>query len=140
MNKLYQYLALILCVCVLSGCGSKYVQFGGKVVFDDDGTPLTEGVVIFTTETFQAEGRLTENGTYQLGSLTPKDGLPPGTYKVFISGAAEYLDNGTVIPFIHPDYLERTTTPLTCEVSRSGLKSFDIRVPRPPQTQGSGRQ
>ena len=130
MNKLF--LPLFLCVLVLSGCHSKHVQFGGKVVFDDDDEPLTTGVVVFTTETFQAEGPLMNDGTYRLGSLSPRDGLPPGTYTVFISGAAEYLEDGTVIPFIHPNYLERITTPLTCVVDRSGIRTFDIRVPRPP--------
>ena len=130
MNR-FLFSTLLLCVWCLTGCWQN-VQFSGKIVYDDDDAPLTVGTVVFTTETFQAEGPLMSDGTYRLGSLSPKDGLPPGTYTVFVDGAAEYLEDGTVIPFIHPDYLKRTTTPLTCVVDRSGIKTFDIRVPRPP--------
>lgn len=111
------------------GCSGN-VRFGGKVAFEDDGTPLSTGTVIFTTATFQAEGRLQEDGSYQLGSLRESDGLPPGNYAVFIKGAKEMAGESDRL-IIGSEFSSREKTPLRCEVVRGGAKRFDFQVSRP---------
>ncbi|MDR1140810.1 MAG: hypothetical protein LBL62_03890 [Planctomycetaceae bacterium] len=114
-----------LCV-LLSGCGNGYISFGGKITFEEDGSPLTLGTVVFTTDTFQAEGMIHSDGTYQLGSLSQKDGLPPGNYKVFVTGAGNIV-NEKFISLIDLTFTDRNTTPLLCEVT-SGKHTFDFTV------------
>jgi hypothetical protein len=112
---------------LFSGCGNGYISFGGKVTFEEDGSPLTLGTVVFTTDTFQAEGAIQSNGTYQLGSISQKDGLPSGNYKVFVIGAGNVV-NEKYVSSIDLAFTDRNTTPLTCEVVTSGKHRFDFTV------------
>lgn len=114
--------------CVLAGC-SDNIKFSGKVTYED-GTPLTVGTVIFTTPTFQADGEIQPDGSYRLGSLSPKDGLPAGMYQVFVSGACKY-EGIRQIPLVSNEFTSRKDTPLTCEVSRKGPGTFDFQVKKP---------
>jgi hypothetical protein len=117
----------------LVGCSGK-VQLSGTVTFDD-GTPLTNGAVIFATETFSAKGNIGADGKYVMGTNNINDGLPAGKYKVYIEGGTEYIttDNvETIRSLIDDDYSDYGTTPLTCEVPVAGNK-FDIKVPKKPK-------
>lgn len=78
----------------------------GKVTFSDNREPLTIGMVFFETDTLQARGKLEADGTYRLGTLGLHDGLPPGTYRVFVAGAI----TGNPIPSRNP---ERPNPPLS---------------------------
>jgi hypothetical protein len=111
---------------LLSGCGNGYISFGGKVTFEEDGSPLTQGIVVFTTDTFQAEGAIHSDGTYQLGSVSQKDGLPPGNYKVFVTGAGNTVKE-KFVSSIDLLFTDRQTTPLICEVV-SGQHTFNFTV------------
>lgn len=138
------------------GCGSN-VQFGGKVVFSDDKSPVTSGVVIFEKPGYMARGSLDENGNYRLGGEKIGGGLEKGTYKVYISGAvlaevletefddagnptgvvvpdelppgAQVIGDRLVTPTIAPEFCDAKTTPLTVEVGGSE-KGFDFEVDR----------
>ncbi len=78
---------LIGAVIMIAGCG-KMKSLGGQVTYDD-GTPLTVGTVIFQTDTYQARGNLDSTGHYQLCSISENDGIPVGTYSVFVSGTEQ---------------------------------------------------
>lgn len=78
----------IFLILAASGCG-KLKPLGGKVTFSD-GKPLTTGMVVFQTATFEARGALDQEGKYEVGSYNNGDGIPKGTYQVFISGASKY--------------------------------------------------
>ncbi|MBQ2788784.1 MAG: hypothetical protein IJE97_04050 [Thermoguttaceae bacterium] len=146
--------AAISALCV--GCGSN-VKFGGKVVFSDDKSPVTSGVVIFEKPGYMARGALDENGRYDLGGEKIGGGLEKGTYKVYISGAvvakiletefddagnptgvvvpddlppgAQVIGDRLVTPTIAPEFCDAKTTPLTVEVGGSE-KGFDFEVDR----------
>jgi len=77
---------LLLFSVLLAGC-KNHVKTEGKVVFEDDQTPLTCGVVILQNDTFQAKGEIQQDGTFKVGSFNKNDGLPPGSYRVYLSGA-----------------------------------------------------
>ncbi len=82
MNRLL----MVLCVAGLFfslGCGENQ-QLRGDIKFSD-GKPVTHGTVIFATDTFLARGEI-KDGAYTMGTLKAKDGLPPGTYNVYVAG------------------------------------------------------
>ena len=54
-----------------------------------DGTPLPGGRVFLTGGEKGANGEIKPDGTFVLGTATLSDGAKPGTYKVFVVGAAE---------------------------------------------------
>jgi hypothetical protein len=96
--KHYFFLIFLFSFFMILGC-SHNVKTTGKVTFSDDGTPLTEGTVVFETAGYLARGRLNQDGTYHLGSFSERDGLPTGTYNVYITGAVQYQDapNGQTV-------------------------------------------
>lgn len=125
--RLHRCLTVLFVFLTLAGCSKGFVPFGGKVTFEEDGSPLTRGVVVFSTDTFQAEGGIKADGTYRLGSLKINDGLPPGTYKVFLSNAGALIGE-TYVSDVDLIYTNRIGTPLICEVPASGIRAFDFHV------------
>ena len=120
------------------GC-SDNLSMSGKVVFSDDQSPLTVGVVCFESDKLLAKGVLKENGSYDVRSSESVRGLPPGDYKVYISGAsrteAASFNNAQLlkqIPLIDPKYSNAPTSGLSVTVKR-GVKTFDFTVDRPPK-------
>lgn len=129
----FSLIFLVACLfCIVVGCG-RNVPLGGKVVYSDDGSPLTVGEVILETENFTARGALGSDGTYTIGSLALADGLPPGTYKVSIFDAnkTEMGPDGKMIvtPLIDRKYFRGATSGLTVE-AKPGNKRFDFEVDR----------
>jgi hypothetical protein len=132
-------------VCFI-GCGEN-VPLRGKVLYDD-GTPITVGTVNFTTGTHLSRGKIQSDGSYVIGTGKEKDGLPPGNYKIYITGAEipiepkvkpkiQYDANGQPISqmsyyqqLVGREYMTASATPLTCEVPVKG-NSFDIIVKKP---------
>ena len=134
LTKRLFFSTLILFSLFLVGCSDGKVPLKGKVVFSDDQSPLTVGTVVFTTDTFSARGDVTSDGTYVMGSVSAKDGLPPGTYKVYLIGTDAPTMGGEMTmetrpPSIHPKYTSPDTTPLTVTVDAS-TKTFDFEVER----------
>ena len=97
MNKLARILAL-LCVATLvvaGGCGGR-CKVSGKVTYKD-GSPLTYGVVVFANETTQCKGEVNEDGTYEMRTFKPGDGVPPGTYKIYLSNTTKFVESGKTV-------------------------------------------
>ncbi|MGL4595475.1 MAG: hypothetical protein ACRCUY_12185 [Thermoguttaceae bacterium] len=136
--KHFHFFVFTLIFCCIIGC-AKNLPMGGKVTFDDDQSPLTAGMVFFATDTFQARGLIQPDGTYQLGSVTQKDGLPPGTYQVYVAGAsvedprAKPGDTTPPLQLIDAKYESSTTSGLSVNVDGSTRK-FDFSVTRNPVT------
>ena len=140
----FRYSCLVSLVLLFAGCGPN-VKLGGRVTFPD-GEPLTAGTIIFSNADFLARANLKADGTYDVGSLSQKDGLPPGKYRVYIIGTEKvvgkrpfvrYNESGTKIndeedilePQIPLKYAHRDTTPLEIEVP--GQNVYNITVERP---------
>ena len=129
-------------VCV--GCGNPKVT--GTVKFSD-GTPLIRGTVNFQTSNHAAMGAVDKDGKFTIGGERAGDGVPPGTYQVFITGAmgfdtskARTLEFGggpgttvPIIPLIDKKYERPETSGLTCEVKGSTV--YDITVMKPGEKQ-----
>ena len=81
-------LAAVLISC--GGCGpaNGIVPVTGIAKLKD-GTPLPGGRVFLTGGEKGANGQIKPDGTFVLGTATLSDGAKPGSYKVFVVGAAE---------------------------------------------------
>jgi len=130
--KYLLFLCVILACCL--GCSDK-VQVSGKVVFTD-GTPLMTGTVVFDNGRDQAKGRISEDGTYRLSSLKDNDGIVPGEYGVYVTGAVDRslgtMPQGSIpIPrdLINIKFTSKATSGLHCTVK--GTTVFDIEVTPP---------
>ena len=86
-------IAILFVAAALSvtGCGTN-VSMYGKVTFED-GTPLDMGMVVVENQQVMARGEIQSDGSYVIGSVAKKDGLPPGQYTVYITGAAKQIGN-----------------------------------------------
>ena len=134
--------AILLClVVVFAGC-SKNKQVKGKVLLTD-GTPVARGHVVFTNDVFSANGEIKGDGSYVMGSLKANDGLPPGEYTVYITGATQMgksvefqtlgpggkMQKSTIpslTPVIAEKYTSAETSDIKCKVEKS--MTFDIKV------------
>ena len=129
MKKLF---LLLLGLACLVGCSDK-LQLGGKVTYED-GSPLPVGSVVFATSSFEAVGTLDSEGKYVVGSIDVADGLPKGTYKVYISGAMEPTPGkGELMrSLIDETYANFSTTPLTADIPAPN-NILDFKVPKNPK-------
>jgi hypothetical protein len=120
---------------MLSGC-SDNVKLRGTVVYPD-GEPLTCGTIYFSKQDYLARAFIRQDGSYDVGSLSNKDGLPPGKYKVYITGAvkgdadpdSQNALGEKVTLLIAPKFMSEETTPLEIEVP--GENVYNITVERP---------
>lgn len=117
------------------GCGGPTTfPVSGRVHFAD-GTPLPIGrVTVRLPGGLGASGWLHADGTFDLGTQTATDGLPPGTYPVAIDNAvtpppAGYAPNFVSKPLIHPKYANPDTSGLVFEVPATRV--WDITVEKP---------
>ena len=55
----------------------------------DDGTPVPKGMVIFERENYMSRSEIQPDGSYSISSERANDGIPPGEYKVYVSGIVE---------------------------------------------------
>ena len=151
MKKYYLPVALVGMILGMSalGCGQNH-SLKGKVTYKD-GTPITVGMVNFESATSLSRGTIQPDGSYTVGTLKDTDGIPQGTYKVYITGAEVpkeagssqrnqkvVLDSmGQPIPtmtgsrqLVDRKYMTASTSPITCEVPAE-KNSFDIIVEPP---------
>ena len=139
MNFKHQCSAIIIfLIALVTGCGGANCTVTGKVTFPD-GSPLTEGEVIFESSTLMARGKIKKDGTYAMESGELK-GTPKGTYQVALGGFKfeEITFSGVegappkITPLEIPvdrKFLSTAKSELTCEVK--GRTKYDITVEAP---------
>lgn len=129
-------LGIVLCLVFTAGCGD-HIRVRGTVAFPDQ-TPLETGVVNFQSTTHIARGTIQKGGRFEMGSLRKNDGLPPGEYKIFITGADTVKpgfvpnpknDDPGLISLIDEKFTSADKTPLMFEIP--GEKVYNITVERP---------
>jgi hypothetical protein len=128
---------IVLAIAAFIGCSGNNVQLRGKVTYSDDGTPLDTGTVCFVKDNSMSRGHINSDGTYVLITAKPGDGIPPGTYSVYVIGAERTKRIGrdddfteTTVQLIDTKYSLPETSGLTCVVDRT-TKTFDFQVDRP---------
>lgn len=114
-----------LAILAFAGC-SPNVSVKGKVSFED-GSPLDIGVIVFQSSTHVGKGRIASDGAFSVGSVKPNDGLPPGSYKVFIIEAGRVppgfvpdpeSDESGIVSLIDPRYCDPATTPIHYDIEK----------------------
>jgi hypothetical protein len=137
-------IVLLLCIAILSLASSCNGKIGvhGKVTFSD-GKPLTKGTVIFQNEKIMASGNIQQDGSYTLGMLKDGDGCEPGSYQVFISGAADVKPapirekpsdpvlDAKITLLINKKMTQPDTSGLTCIVEKEMKLPYNITVEPP---------
>jgi hypothetical protein len=119
-------LSCVLCLSAMAiGCGENKVPLHGRVVFAEDKAPLSGGMVFFETDTYRARGGIDSNGNYTVSSTGQDDGIPPGTYHVYVK---ENLQMGETAK-IDPKYTSRARSEITLTVDAS-TKQFDFEIER----------
>jgi hypothetical protein len=117
-----------------AGCGRRLAHVHGTVTLAD-GTPLSRGLVTFEGvvdgEPVMARGSVKPDGTYELSTYKPGDGIPPGKYRVLINpmDISEVPDERKNLPF-DIKYLKYDTSGLEFEV-KAGSNEFPIKLDAP---------
>ena len=135
-SRYFLLCALLFAVAVVAtGCGKPKVT--GKVTFTD-GSPLTQGTVNFTDDKILCKGSIQEDGTFEMRTLKPGDGVPPGTYKVYLTETMRFgeaiestsLDTTAVmhktVNDVPPKYSNPEQSGLTIDVKKS--MKYDITI------------
>jgi ABC-type sugar transport system substrate-binding protein len=143
VNRFLAVLAACLVLVAVVGCGTEgFNSVTGTVKFSD-GTPLTRGLIIFSSETVSPRGSIEPDGKFTLYT-GEKPGAPAGRYKVFFSNvdtadgyvpaeeeaareAAEAAGTGLLID---RKFLSIETSGIEQEV-KAGSNKFDIIVEKP---------
>ncbi|MDR2757348.1 MAG: hypothetical protein LBC20_16745 [Planctomycetaceae bacterium] len=133
MKKITTLLLVIFFLSCL-GC-SNNVGVSGKITFPD-GTPLTVGTVAFTNSAgFFARASIQPDGSYRIGRIKDGDGIPKGTYTIYILDAdliekpASPTDTPRYIPQVNKKYLSEATSGLSCDVKGKTLFNFQVEQP-----------
>jgi hypothetical protein len=113
-------LGLLLLTFPACGSGPTLVRARGKVFFDK--RPAVNAVVFFhpvgakSSTALRPTGRVGADGTFQLMSLRPDDGAPPGDYLVSVvwrSPAKRGDDDTSLLPL---RYMNPTTSGLKARI------------------------
>lgn len=143
----FVFIGAVLGITVL-GCGTGNYPLKGKITYAD-GTPITAGMVNFASETSLSRGKIQPDGSYVVGTLKDSDGIPKGSYKVYITGAEVAMETDpsknpsrvdamgnpvqTMAAYrklVHPKYMTASQSPIACEVPIE-KNHFDIIVEPP---------
>ncbi len=112
------------------GCGTSsgtpvsLIQVKGKVTYK--GQPVTKGVVEFEPEGYgrSAKGQLQSDGTFELTTLKPGDGVVAGAHRISIGNFDKSLAKDRALK----KYESPNTSRLTAEVSPEKTEfTFDLK-------------
>lgn len=131
-------ISALIC-CTLCGCGDKTYPVEGRVLFKEDGTPLSGGWVEFelidSARSISARGPIDDDGYFRLGTFRADDGALPGDYRALVVPPAPVGDPDSQrtprsASVIHVRFLTYDTSGLTFTVAKKS-NSFTIEVERP---------
>lgn len=101
----------------------------------EDGKALTKGMVVFESAdgTQMARGMVQSDGSYQLSTGKPGDGVKPGRYRVLVSALdmADVPDELKKLPF-DIKYTRYRTSGLEFDV-KAATNDIPIKLTRPQQ-------
>jgi hypothetical protein len=119
-----------LVVCSYGCSGANRANVTGKVV-RADGVPLVGATVVARSDETgkSARGITNANGSYELSTVEPGDGVVPGEYSVMVIENRGRPDNMKP-PTISDKFADPSRSGLTFSVQAGEDKVFDITVDR----------
>ena len=134
MSTVKYYTFILLGMMLFCGIGcNQNMQITGKVTFSDDGTPLDVGMILFENGAMASRSSVKGDGTFTLTSEKQNDGIPPGTYKVYFTGALKTEGNSLapkIIQLLDPKYNSAATSDITITIDKSTKSPLEIKVDR----------
>jgi hypothetical protein len=139
-SRFFLFSTLSLSLLISSGCGgSGFNKIKGKVSFAD-GSPLTVGKIVAESPEHRvtATGYIKPDGTFEMGTATSNDGVPPGTWQIAIVGAVEQpivypdrpnLNAGKVKQLIKDTYANKNTSGITFKVPEQVTWEISVQAP-----------
>ena len=125
-----QLIAGAFVVC-LAGCGTGFQPVRGKVTLPD-GKPAAGSQVVFeskqTQQKISARGDVGPDGSYELSTFNPGDGVPPGKYKVQVNPPPMVNAEGPYTSPFNAKYSSFQSSGLEFEVKRGAKNEFPIQV------------
>ncbi len=121
---------------VSPGCGDgspRMYPARGKVVFSD-GDPVRLGTVELLSDEHgtTATGKIEEDGTFVLGTLTDSDGASAGSHRAIVAQVAVFdgtlqhqRDHGDMVD---PLYASYTSSPLKVTIRKAARNDIELRV------------
>jgi hypothetical protein len=134
MTRLLRLAVVPLAAVVLAGCGETKHPVKGTVTLDD-GTPVTQGVVVFERleggPAVTARGEIQSDGKYELSTDKPGDGVPTGKYRVLVNprDLTDTPDEEKTLPY-DTKYLKFQASGLSFEV-KPGANEYAIKLSKP---------
>ena len=129
--------AMVALLLALTGCGNGLYPVRGTVTYDD-GSPVSQGMVVFENAdgTTMARGQIQSDGSYQLSTQSPNDGLKPGRYKVLVNplDMSDVPDEQKKLPF-DVKFTRFQTSGIEVDV-KAETNQVPIRVTRPAKAGG----
>jgi hypothetical protein len=135
--KVLPAVAALLLVFV-AGCNQSLAPVRGTVTYED-GSPVTRGTVVFESKDVEkpitARGSIQPDGSYQLGTLKPGDGVPPGMYRALLAPQVDLSEadkpaSQRTPPLFDERWSDFGTSGLEFEV-KSGSNDIPIKIARP---------
>ena len=138
---------LVSGLLVIWGCGEsgpRMYPAQGKVVFSD-GKPVKLGTVELLSDEHgtTATGKIREDGTFVLGTLTESDGAAAGTHRAIVAQVAVFdgtlqhqRDHGDMVD---PVYASYTSSPLKVTIRRAARNEIELRVEKAPREKSGKR-
>ena len=77
------YTLTLFSVLFAVGCGGTVIQGTAKMA---DGTPIGQGTVFFHSGNDMYTATIRPDGTFSPGVMRDGDGIPPGVYRISVSG------------------------------------------------------
>ena len=118
-------------VLVFSGCGPGLATVRGKVTLPD-GKPAAGSQVVFESEQdgkkISARGDVQDDGSFELSTFKPGDGVPPGKYKVQVNPPPMVNAEGPYTSPFNAKFSSFQTSGLEFEVKPGARNEFPIQV------------
>jgi hypothetical protein len=127
--RLFTFLIVLTLFCV--GC-SREVSVWGTVRYAD-GQPLTQGSVMFTTDTYVGAAPIQADGTYKVSGSKANSGIPRGEYKVCVAASTSTSidtpgwERG--VSMVDPRFSDPENSGLAVKIE--GATKYDITVDYP---------
>jgi hypothetical protein len=126
-------LIILLCLSIV-GCGDSGATVTGKVIYEKDNSPMSQGTVIFVADNGHfAKGGVQGDGSFRLKTGSSNVGIEPGKYNVSITppDTSAARENGIIVPpIVDARFLSPQTSGLQYDV-KPGKNDFTIKVSKP---------